>query len=186
LPTSLGRCLGENADSGGGVERDVLVAARGVFSAWMKRLGQKLSDTDSRLFMLSVHSVMLIYLLDSQSYQSVLGGSVRSGPLREQVRAHVRRLLQVLLATSRPRIRMRALIAASFDPAAKARLARHMDVVHEDWKERQSIYFDGAAFARRITEAVADVLIVEADLVHSEVLDTCPLKMIGVCRGDPI
>jgi len=81
---------------------------------------------------------------------------------------------------------MRALITASFDPAAKARLARHMDVVHEDWKERQSIYFDGAAFARRITEAAADVLIVEADLVHSEVLDACPLKMIGVCRGDPI
>src|SRR5215468_6206853 len=81
---------------------------------------------------------------------------------------------------------MRALITASFDPAAKARLARHMDVVHEDWKERQSIYFDGAAFARRITEAAADVLIVEADLVHSEVLDTCPLKMIGVCRGDPV
>ena len=42
---------------------------------------------------------MLIYLLDSQSYQSVLGGSVRGGPLREQVRAHVRRLVQVLLAT---------------------------------------------------------------------------------------
>ena len=81
---------------------------------------------------------------------------------------------------------MRALITASFDPAAKARLARHMDVVHEDWKERQSIYFDGAVFAKRITEAEADVLIVEADLVHAEVLDACPLKMIGVCRGDPV
>jgi D-3-phosphoglycerate dehydrogenase len=81
---------------------------------------------------------------------------------------------------------MRALITASFDPAAKARLARHMEVVHEDWKERQSIYFDGAEFARRITEVGADVLIVEADLVHAEVLDACPLKMIGVCRGDPV
>src|SRR5215472_9547252 len=74
---------------------------------------------------------------------------------------------------------MRALITASFDPAAKARLARHIEVVHEDWKERQSIYFDGAEFARRITE-------VGADLVHAEVLDACPLKMIGVCRGDPV
>ena len=81
---------------------------------------------------------------------------------------------------------MRALITASFDPAAKARLARHMDVVHEDWKERQSIYFDGAEFAKRITEVGADVLIVEADLVHAEVLDACPLEMIGFCRGDPI
>ncbi len=81
---------------------------------------------------------------------------------------------------------MRALITASFDPAARARLGRHMDVVHEDWKERQSIYFDGAEFAKRITEVGADVLIVEADLVHAEVLDACPLRMIGVCRGEPV
>jgi D-3-phosphoglycerate dehydrogenase len=81
---------------------------------------------------------------------------------------------------------MRALITASFDPAARSRLARHMEVVHEDWKERQSIYFDGAQFAKRIRAAGADVLIVEADLVHAEVLEACPLSMIGVCRGDPI
>ncbi len=81
---------------------------------------------------------------------------------------------------------MRALITASFDDAAKARLARHMEIVHEDWKVRQSIYFDGAQFAARIQQVGADVLIIEADLVHSEVLDTCPLKMIGCCRGDPV
>jgi streptomycin 6-kinase len=67
---------------------------------------------------------------------------------------------------------MRALITASFDDGAKARLARRMDVVHEDWKERQSIYFDGAEFAARIRSAGADVLIVEADLVHAEVLES--------------
>ncbi|HLY38504.1 MAG TPA: NAD(P)-dependent oxidoreductase [Candidatus Binatia bacterium] len=81
---------------------------------------------------------------------------------------------------------MRALITASFDEAAKARLARHMDVVHEDWKVRQSIYFDGAEFAARIRAVGADVLIVEADLVREEVLETCALRMIGCCRGDPI
>src|SRR5216117_554533 len=81
---------------------------------------------------------------------------------------------------------MRALVTASFDDAAKARLARHMEVVHEDWKARGSIYFDGAEFARRIREVGADVLIVEADLVHAEVLEAVPLKMIGCCRGDPV
>src|SRR5437773_10677015 len=81
---------------------------------------------------------------------------------------------------------MRALITASFDAAARARLERLMDVVHEDWKERGSIYFDGAEFARRIREVGADVLIVEADLVHAEVLDAVPIRMIGCCRGDPI
>jgi autoinducer 2 (AI-2) kinase len=81
---------------------------------------------------------------------------------------------------------MRALITASFDAAAKTRLARHMEVVHEDWKERNHIYFDGAAFAQRIAEVGADVLVVEADLVHAEVLEACPLVMIGCCRGDPV
>jgi phosphoglycerate dehydrogenase-like enzyme len=81
---------------------------------------------------------------------------------------------------------MRALITASFDDAAKARLARHMEVVHEDWKVRQAIYFDGAEFAARIRDVGADVLIIEADLVHAEVLESCPLRMIGCCRGEPV
>ena len=81
---------------------------------------------------------------------------------------------------------MRAFITASFDPGCKARLERLMPVVHEDWKERQSIYFDGAEFARKIQEVGADVLIVEADLVHADVLDTCALTMIGCCRGEPV
>ena len=81
---------------------------------------------------------------------------------------------------------MRALITASFDPAAKRRLEGHMDVVHEDWKARNHIYFDGAALAKRINDVGADVLIVEADLVHSEVLDGCRLAMIGCCRGEPV
>src|SRR3989442_9315990 len=81
---------------------------------------------------------------------------------------------------------MRALITASFDAAARARLERLMDVVHEDWKERGSIYFDGAEFAAHIRDVSADVLIIEADLVPAEVLNGCRLRMIGCCRGDPV
>src|SRR6266850_2344770 len=81
---------------------------------------------------------------------------------------------------------MRAFITASFDPAARARLERHMEVAHEDWRVRQAIYFDGSKFAQRIREVGADVLIIEADLVHAEVLESCPLRMIGCCRGDPV
>lgn len=81
---------------------------------------------------------------------------------------------------------MKALITASFTPEGIARLERHMAVVHEDWRARQAIYFDGQAFARRIAEVGADVLVVEADLVHEEVLDAVPLRLIGCCRGDPI
>src|SRR5256884_1676923 len=81
---------------------------------------------------------------------------------------------------------MRALITASFAPAARERLERLMDVVHEDWKERGAIHLDGAEFAAHIRDVGADVLIVEADLVHAEVMNACPLGMIGCCRGDPV
>jgi len=81
---------------------------------------------------------------------------------------------------------VRALVTASFTAAGVERLRRHMEVVHEDWRQTQSIYFDGALFAQRIGEVGADVLIVEADLVHDEVLDNTRLRLIGCCRGDPI
>ncbi len=81
---------------------------------------------------------------------------------------------------------MKALITASFSAAGLERLGRHMPVVHEDWRANRGIYFDGSVFAQRIREVGADVLIVEADLVHEEVLDAVPLRLIGCCRGDPI
>lgn len=81
---------------------------------------------------------------------------------------------------------MKALVTASFTAEGLQRLGRHMDVVHQDWRATQAIYFDGDQFARRIGEVGADVLIVEADLVHEEVLDQTRLRLIGCCRGDPI
>jgi len=81
---------------------------------------------------------------------------------------------------------VKALITASFHPDGLTRLRRHMEVVHDDWRVTQRIHFDGAKFATLIREQRADVLIVEADLVHEEVLDGCDLKLIGCCRGDPV
>jgi len=98
VPKLLVRRIVENEEIEVGIERDVLVPAWGVFSEWLGRLGRPLSDEDSRLFMLSVHSVMLVYLLDSRSYRNLLGGSVRSGALREQVRRHLIGLVHRLLA----------------------------------------------------------------------------------------
>jgi autoinducer 2 (AI-2) kinase len=81
---------------------------------------------------------------------------------------------------------LKAFVTASFSPSGLERLKRHMEVVHEDWRQKQKIYFDGAKFAARINELGADVLIIEADLAHEEVLDNTKLKLIGCCRGDPI
>ncbi len=81
---------------------------------------------------------------------------------------------------------MKALITASFAAASIHRLERHMAVVHEDWKRDRKLHFDGEKFAAHIQEVGADVLIVEADLVHEEVLTRCRPRMIGCCRGDPV
>ncbi|MFQ5667244.1 MAG: NAD(P)-dependent oxidoreductase [Candidatus Binatia bacterium] len=81
---------------------------------------------------------------------------------------------------------MKALITASFHPDGLARLRQHMEVEYDDWRTSKRIYFDGRKFAERIKAAGADVLIVEADLVHEEVIDACNLVLIGCCRGDPI
>ena len=81
---------------------------------------------------------------------------------------------------------MRALVTASFERENLRRLERLMEVVHEDWKRDRKIYFNGEEFAARIQAVGADVVIVEADLVHEEVLSRCRLRMIGCCRGDPI
>ena len=98
VPKLLMRRIVENEEIDVGIERDILVPAWGVFAEWLGRLGRRhVSDADSRLFMLSMHSIVLVYLLDSRPYQSLLGGSVRTGELRERVREHVIHLVHRLL-----------------------------------------------------------------------------------------
>ena len=99
VPKLLMRRIVENDEIDVGIERDILQPAWDVFSQWLGRLGLPISEDEARLFMLSVHSVLLVYLLDSRSYQSLLGGSVRSEPVRERVRQHMTRLVQRLLTS---------------------------------------------------------------------------------------
>ena len=98
VPKLLVRRLLES-DVALGVDRDVLGPAWGVFGEWMGKSGRKMSETELRLGMLSAYSVLLIYMLDSDSYRSVLGGSVVSMPLRVEVERHLVRLVEALLAT---------------------------------------------------------------------------------------
>jgi len=98
VPKLLVRRLLES-DVALGVDRDVLGPAWGVFREWMGKSGRKMSETELRLGMLSAYSVLLIYMLDSASYQSVLGGSVVTMPLRVEVERHLVRLVEALLAT---------------------------------------------------------------------------------------
>jgi AcrR family transcriptional regulator len=78
------------------LEEDVLAPAWRHFAAWTQRA--RLDDRAARLFMLSVHSVLMVYLLDSGPYRAVLGGSLTDPPLRDAVRRHVADLAHALLA----------------------------------------------------------------------------------------
>lgn len=81
---------------------------------------------------------------------------------------------------------MKAFLTASFDEHSLARLGRIMPVHVEDWRRTKNLFFDGIEFARRIREEGCDVVIVEADLVHRDVIENTSLAMIGACRGDPL
>ena len=97
VPKLLMRRIVENDEIDVGIERDILHPAWDVFSQWLGGRGFPISEEEARLFMLSVHSALLVYMLDSRSYQSLLGGSVRSEPVREQVRRHMSQLVQRML-----------------------------------------------------------------------------------------
>jgi len=81
---------------------------------------------------------------------------------------------------------MKALITASFHEVGFEKLRPHMDILYEDYRETGKIYFMEEELIEKIEQTGADVLIVEADLVHEEVFEACSLKIIGCCRGDPL
>ncbi|GIW40152.1 MAG: hypothetical protein KatS3mg076_0729 [Candidatus Binatia bacterium] len=80
------------------IEREVFLPAWKVFSEWTRHYRRSpLDENQSTLFMLTVHSVMLLFLLDSREFRQLLGGSVRKPPTRERVRRHVVAVVRKLL-----------------------------------------------------------------------------------------
>jgi len=102
IPKLLVRRLVENEESHVDIERDILVPAWKVFGGWMQEFGgRKPREIDSQLFMLTIHSVVLLFLLDSRQFTSLLGGSVYEPALRRRVRAHIVNLVPRLLSPAR-------------------------------------------------------------------------------------
>ena len=134
-----------------GVDRDVLGPAWDVFTEWIGRIGRRRSRRrSSRLFMLSVHSVLLVYMLDSQ---------LVSEPARRQRRARRRCATQVARHVQSSR-RGAARRVSGPEPHARAdhrvvRRRRQARGSSATWTSctrtgrcGSHIYFDGAQFAR--------------------------------------
>lgn len=80
------------------IERDILIPAWRRFATWTYDYGRMRGDgVQAQVFMLTAHSVLLLFLLDSQQFVALLGGSVRDGELRRRLRAHVIRLVHALM-----------------------------------------------------------------------------------------
>jgi hypothetical protein len=98
VPKLFVRRLLEADASTSEIERDILLPAWRRFGSWTYDFGRlRGDDIQAQIFMLTVNSVLLLFLLDSQQFVALLGGSVRDGELRGRLRAHVIRLVHALM-----------------------------------------------------------------------------------------
>jgi len=102
VPKLLVRRLLETTDTTSEIERDILLPAFRRFAAWTYDLA-KVESADVSIFMLTVQSVLLVFMLDSQQFTGLLGGSVRSPQLRERLRTHIIALVHTLIRAERAR-----------------------------------------------------------------------------------
>jgi AcrR family transcriptional regulator len=98
VPKLLVRRLLEADSSTNEIEQDILLPAWRRFALWTTEHRQShLTELEAQMFMLSVHSVMLLYMLDSRPFVALLGNSIRSAELRPLLRNHMTRLVHSLL-----------------------------------------------------------------------------------------
>ena len=60
-----------------------------------------------------------------------------------------------------------------------------MDIAYENWRETGILYRDPFEYIEKIKKEKSDVLITEGDYIDEDVLNTCDIKIIGVCRDYP-
>jgi len=80
---------------------------------------------------------------------------------------------------------MKAFVTSPFHEAGFNILKKYMAITYENWRETGVLYRDSAEYIEKIKKEKADVLITEGDLIDADVLSSCDIKIIGVCRGYP-
>src|SRR6185436_17505279 len=92
------RRLLEADESTSEIEREILLPAWRRFAKWMYELSSvKHEEIDAQIFMLTVNSVLLLFMLDSQQFVTLLDDSIRSPALRPRLRSYIVRLVHTLL-----------------------------------------------------------------------------------------
>ena len=97
IPRLMVRRLLETTAGTSDIERDILLPAWRRFATWTYDLSRVVSAEDAPILMLTVHSVLLLFMLDSQQFAGLLGGSVRGPAMRARLRPHIIDLVHVLI-----------------------------------------------------------------------------------------
>ena len=97
LPRLMVRRLLETSVETSDIEREILLPAWRRFATWTYDLSGVVSAEDAPILMLTVHSVLLLFMLDSQQFAGLLGGSVRSPEMRARLRPHIVELVHLLI-----------------------------------------------------------------------------------------
>ena len=97
IPRLMVRRLLETTTDTSEIEREILLPAWRRFATWTYDMSKVVSAEDAPILMLTVHSVLLLFMLDSQQFAGLLGGSVRSPEMRARLRPHIIELVHVLI-----------------------------------------------------------------------------------------
>jgi AcrR family transcriptional regulator len=100
VPRLLLRRILENEAFGEEIERDILGPAWKTFAGWVHEYsGKRIKDIEAQLLMLTVHSTLLLFTLDSRQYGHILGGSMHDAEIGRRARGHLIRLSAMLVAS---------------------------------------------------------------------------------------
>lgn len=97
IPRLMVRRLLETTDGTSDIEREILLPAWRRFGTWTYDMSKVVSAEDAPILMLTVHSVLLLFMLDSQQFAALLGGSIRNPEMRARLRPHIIELVHVLI-----------------------------------------------------------------------------------------
>jgi AcrR family transcriptional regulator len=99
IPRLLLRRILENEEFGDAIERDILLPSWKEFGGWVKAYsGRRIRDIDAQILILTLHSTLLLFTLDSQQYAHILGGPISDPEVARRVRTHLIQMSALLIS----------------------------------------------------------------------------------------
>lgn len=103
IPRLLLRRILENEKFGDAIERDIALPSWKEFGGWVEEYsGKKIRDVDAQILILTLHSALLLFTLDSRQYAHLLGGRISDPEVAKRMRSHLIQL-SALLVSAYPR-----------------------------------------------------------------------------------